>query len=643
MKPITFEHLQRAAQEDPAGFWAAEAQKIPWLKNPSIALEQFTDHTWNWFPDGITNMSYLCIDRHIQEGRGDQVALYYDSPVSHTKTSITYHQLLEKVSRTAGALVAAGIQLGDRVIIYMPMIPEAVISMLACARIGAVHSVVFGGFSPEELCSRINDARPKLLITASAGIEIDRVIPYKPLVDEAIRMSVFPPELVWVFDRKLPNNQVDLQPRRDFIANDFPISFSPEAYVPVPSGHPLYILYTSGTTGKPKGIQRNTGDYAVALRYSMEYIYGVKPRDVYWAASDIGWVVGHSYIVYGPLLMGCSTILFEGKPVRTPDASTFWRVLDEYKVNVFFTAPTAIRAIRKEDSDGSLRRPFSLETLRAVFLAGERCDVPTAYWLEKLIQKPVIDHWWQTETGWPVSSTMAGLPHQETLFGSAGKPVPGYHIDILDETGEPLLPGQEGFVALRLPLPPGCLNTLYNDHDRFIESYLSRFPGYYQSGDGGFIDNQGHLFVMGRVDDVINVAGHRLSTGQMEEIVGGNIHVAENAVVGIADQLRGHVPLCLVVLKDSSTISQTDISNELIHLMRDKIGAVAFFRQVIVVQRLPKTRSGKILRRIIRNIADGESYQVPGTIEDPSVLGEIHHALQHHKIGLAFSETAQIH
>lgn len=641
MKPITYENLLRTAQDDPAGFWAAEAQKLPWLKAPSIALEQFTDHTWNWFPDGLTNMSYWCLDQHIEAGRGNQTALFYDSPVSRQKLALSYNELLDRVSRTAGALRQSGIEFGDRVIIYMPMIPEAVICMLACARIGAIHSVVFGGFSPEELCSRINDARPKLLITASAGIEAEKIIPYKPLVDEAIRMSVFPPQQVWVFDRNLPGIQPDLLPGRDKLANTFPLEGTPEAYLPVPSHHPLYILYTSGTTGKPKGIQRNTGDYGVALRYSMEFIYGAKAGEVFWAASDIGWVVGHSYIVYGPLLMGCSTILFEGKPVKTPDASTFWRVLNEYKVNLFFTAPTAIRAIRKEDSEGKLRKPYSLDALRAVFLAGERCDVPTAYWLEGLLQKPVIDHWWQTETGWPVSSTMAGLPNQSPLFGSAGKPVPGYHIEILDETGEPLLPGQEGYVALRLPLPPGCLNTLYNDHERFVESYLTRFPGYYQSGDGGFIDNQGHLFVMGRVDDVINIAGHRLSTGQMEEIVGSHPQVAENAVVGIADQLRGHVPLCLVVLKDSSTLLPDQIAQELIFLMREKIGAVAFFKQVIVVQRLPKTRSGKILRRIIRNIADGESYQVPGTIEDPSVLGEIHHALQNHAVGLAFATSEE--
>jgi len=567
------------------------------------------------------NTSYLALDIHVEQGRGAQTALIYDSPVTGVKKQYTYIELLHEVSLFAGVLKAQGVEKGDRIVIYMPMVPEAVIGMLACARIGAVHSVVFGGFAAHELAIRINDARPKYILMASGGKEIDKIIPYKPIVDAAIKEAYFKPDGCIVLQRDfIPCN---MQHDFDFDWETLVSKATPATYEIMDACDPLYILYTSGTTGAPKGIVRDNGGHAVALNSSMEYVYNADPGSVFWAASDIGWVVGHSYIVYGPLIRGCTTILFEGKPIRTPDSGTFWRVIEEYKVNTFFTAPTAIRAIKKEDFEGELFHKYDLSSLKYLFLAGERTDVATYEWASAMLQRPVIDHWWQTESGYPMLANLAGVGLIPVKPGSAGKPMFGFDIRILSQDHDFMPPNQEGAVVIKLPLPPGCLPGLWNDNERFVSSYLTEFPGYYFSGDGGYRDDDGYIYITGRMDDVINVAGHRLSTSEMEEIVAGHYAVAECAVVGCHDEMKGQLPVGFVVLKHSYDQQSDQIALELVAKVRDTIGAVAAFKTVHFVERLPKTRSGKILRKIIRAIADDVPYQVPSTIEDMTVLDEL--------------------
>jgi len=603
-------------------FWKLQAAKLAWTVAPQTILREPKTHFYEWFPDGITNMCDLCLDVHVHQGRGDQTAIIYDSPVTQVKEQITYSHLLDKVSRFAGALQILGISKGDTVIIYMPMVPEAIIAMLACARIGAIHSVVFGGFAPHELALRINDAAPKAIISASYGVEGQRKIPYKPLVDRAIEEASMKPEHRIFFQREIAYDALDQAGELDFykILN----ASSPVEFVPLPSTHPLYILYTSGTTGTPKGIVRDIGSYAVALKYSMSAIYNIHPGDVYWAASDVGWVVGHSYIVYAPLLQGCTTVLFEGKPVGTPDAGTFWRVVEEYQVKTLFTAPTAIRAIKKEDSKGLLLKgKYDITCLQSIFLAGERCDPPTLEWLQQLVHIPVIDHWWQTESGWPMLSIPMGIEPMAVRPGSAGVPVTGFDIQIFDEDGVMKENNSEGNVVIRLPLPPGCLTTLWKDDARYVKEYLSHYEGYYLTGDGGYFDEDGFCYIMGRIDDVINVSGHRMSTGEMEEIVAAHPAVAECAVVGVKDALRGQRPIAFIVLKDGVPETKEDIADQIIELIRNQIGAIAYLKNVYILQKLPKTRSGKILRKTIRSIVDHVPYSVPSTIDDISVLDEL--------------------
>lgn len=563
----------------------------------------------------------------MRAGPREKTALIYDSPVSETKQRYTYNQLRDEVAKTAGMLAELGVSKGDRVVIYMPMIPQAAIAMLATARLGAIHSVVFGGFAPNELAIRIEDAEPKVVLTASCGIEINKVLPYKPLVDQAITESRWKPDSVVVWQR--PQHLAELTNERDKDWRDLFSSATAHECVPVCATDPLYILYTSGTTGKPKGVVRDNGGHAVAMKYSMKTVYDVEQDDVFWAASDVGWVVGHSYIVYAPLIHGCTTILYEGKPVRTPDPAAFWRVCEEYQVSVLFSAPTAFRAIKKEDPNGELIGKYDLSQLRTIFMAGERLDPPTLDWVVAHTAKPVVDHWWQTETGWAIATNPVGIETMAVKPGSATKPTPGYQVHILDEMGLRVGANHQGFVALKRPLPPSCLPTVWKNHDRFESGYLTQFPGYYVSGDGGYFDEDGYLFIMGRIDDVINVAGHRLSTGEMEEIVGAHSAVAECAVVGVHDELKGQLPLGFVVLKDGVKLNPETLEKELVESVRQQIGAVACFKHAIVVERLPKTRSGKILRRIIRQIADGESYTVPSTIDDPSSLTELEKQLQH--------------
>ncbi|MCC4814925.1 propionyl-CoA synthetase [Vibrio lentus] len=614
------------AREDPNLFWETQSQAIDWFESPKTILQTDDKGIERWFPDGVMNTCWLALDYHCENGRGDKVALIYDSPVTGTHSSYTYDQLRNQVAKVAGMLATQGVTKGDRVVIYMPMIPEAAMAMLACARLGAVHSVVFGGFAPHELAVRIEDAEPKVLITASCGVEINKVLPYKPMVDRAIMDSRWKPEKVVVFQRE--QSLAELNNERDVLWQQAVSDALPHSCVPVLATDPLYILYTSGTTGKPKGVVRDNGGHAVAMKYSMSTIYDMPQDGVFWAASDVGWVVGHSYIVYAPLIHGCTTILFEGKPVRTPDPGAFWRVCEEYQVDVLFSAPTAFRAIKKEDPEGELLTKYDLSSLKSIFMAGERLDPPTLDWVESHTNKPVIDHWWQTETGWAISANPTGLESLPVKAGSSTKPVPGYQVEILNELGEVAQPNQQGFVALKRPLPPGCLPTVWRNHDRFESGYLSQFPGYYVSGDGGYLDEDGYLFIMGRIDDVINVAGHRLSTGEMEEIVGGHPAIAECAVVGIHDDLKGQLPLGLVVLKDGVKVDSIELQAELVGKVRNEIGAVACFKQALVVERLPKTRSGKILRRTIRQIAEGEQYVVPSTIDDPASLEEISEALR---------------
>ncbi|EPN4989630.1 propionyl-CoA synthetase [Vibrio vulnificus] len=609
------------AKQQPESFWQAQAKNIDWFEFPKTILANDPNGIERWYPDGLLNTSWLALDYHCEQGRGDKAALIYDSPVTETKQVYSYFEMRDRVARIAGMLADQGVTKGDRVVIYMPMIPEAAMAMLACARLGAIHSVVFGGFAPNELAVRIEDAEPKVVLTASCGIEINKVIAYKPLVDKAIMDSRWKPEKVVVLQR--PQCDAQLNSERDLDWHQAVENALPHACVPVLATDPLYILYTSGTTGKPKGVVRDNGGHAVAMKYSMSAIYNMPQDGVFWAASDVGWVVGHSYIVYAPLIHGCTTILFEGKPVRTPDPGAFWRVCEEYGVNVLFSAPTAFRAIKKEDPQGEHLKNYDLSKLDTIFMAGERLDPPTLEWVQSQTAKPVIDHWWQTETGWAIAGNMVGIELMSVKAGSATMPIPGYQVDILDEMGLRAGPMQQGFVALKRPLPPSCLPTVWRNHDRFESGYLSQFPGYYVSGDGGYLDEEGYLFIMGRIDDVINVAGHRLSTGEMEEIVGAHPAVAECAVVGVHDELKGQLPLGFVVLKDGVKIDPTELEQELVGKVRNEIGAVACFKQALVVERLPKTRSGKILRRTIRQIADGEQYAVPSTIDDPTSLNEL--------------------
>ncbi|EGR0752670.1 propionyl-CoA synthetase [Vibrio vulnificus] len=613
------------AKQQPESFWQAQAKNIDWFEFPKTILANDANGFERWYPDGLLNTSWLALDYHCEQGRGDKAALIYDSPVTETKQVYSYFEMRDRVARIAGMLADQGVTKGDRVVIYMPMIPEAAMAMLACARLGAIHSVVFGGFAPNELAVRIEDAEPKVIMTASCGIEINKVIPYKPMVDKAIMESRWKPEKVVVLQR--PQCDAQLSSERDLDWHQAVENALPHACVPVLATDPLYILYTSGTTGKPKGVVRDNGGHAVAMKYSMSAIYNMPQDGVFWAASDVGWVVGHSYIVYAPLIHGCTTILFEGKPVRTPDPGAFWRVCEEYGVNVLFSAPTAFRAIKKEDPQGEHLKKYDLSKLETIFMAGERLDPPTLEWVQSQTAKPVIDHWWQTETGWAIAGNMVGIELMPVKAGSATMPIPGYQVEILDEMGLRAGPMQQGFVALKRPLPPSCLPTVWRNHDRFESGYLSQFPGYYVSGDGGYLDEEGYLFIMGRIDDVINVAGHRLSTGEMEEIVGAHPAVAECAVVGVHDELKGQLPLGFVVLKDGVKIDPTELEQELVGKVRNEIGAVACFKQALVVERLPKTRSGKILRRTIRQIADGEQYAVPSTIDDPSSLNEIEKVL----------------
>lgn len=627
--------LYTTSIEHKEDFWLQQARDLNWNKFPQTILSKNSDDLYQWFEDGELNMSYLCLDFHIEQGRGTQTALIYDSPSSGVLKKITYFELKEKVSKLAYVLNNLGVKKGDTVVLYMPMIPEAVISMLACARIGAIHSVVFGGFAPHELAIRIDDAKPKIIISANYGIEFETKIAYKPLLDKAIDEASHKPQNTIIVEREgLPMDSISEIDLDYYKLMETAKDFEP---IIVHSTHPLYILYTSGTTGKPKGIVRDTGGYATALKFSMKHIYNVDAGDTFWAASDIGWVVGHSYIVYGPLLQGCTTVLFEGKPIRTPDAGTFWRVCAEHKVKTMFTAPTAIRAIKKEDPEGLLLKKYDLSSLNCLFLAGERCDPATFEWSKEMLQKPVIDHWWQTESGWPMLSIAFGAGNMKAKAGSSNFPVCGYEIDILNEVGDKLPKTEEGLVCVKLPMPPGTLTTLWQETQNFKDTYLSRFEGYYVSGDGGYIDSEGYYYIMGRVDDVINVAGHRMSTGEMEEILASHPSVAECAVLGIEDELRGQRPIGFVVLKDGQHISEEQIENETIALVREKIGAVAFYRNTLIVKRLPKTRSGKILRKIMRMIADGKPFTMPSTIDDPTILSEIETNLRERKIGIAFN------
>ena len=618
---MTYQHSYDHSITDPAAFWAEQADHLAWYRKPSLTLQENPDGTHRWFADGRLNSCYLALDHQIEQGRGEQTALIYDSPVTGVQQSFTYQQLHDEVARLAGLLRQLGVGKGDGVIIYMPMVPQAAMAMLACARIGAVHSVVFGGFAANELALRIDDARPTLLLTASCGLEFDRVIEYKPLVDRALQLARHQPRHVLVLQR--PQARAQLQAGRDLDWHEALATAQPVPPVALDAGDPLYIMYTSGTTGKPKGIVRENGGNAVALCYAMRHIYGMQAGDVWWGISDVGWVVGHSLIVYGPLMSGCTTVFYEGKPIRTPDASAYWRVVEEYRVNALFCAPTAMRAIRKEDPDGELIRRHDLSSLRQLFLAGEKLDSSTHQWLERVSGKPVHDHWWQTETGWPVTAPCVGLEGSAARPGSSNRAVPGYHVQVLDDEGHLLGPDHQGAIVIALPLPPGCSQTLWGDHERYLQAYLRTYPGYYHTGDGGYLDDEGFVYIMGRTDDVINVSGHRLSTGEMEDLVARHPAVAECAVIGVHDEIKGQVPLALVVLKDGEGITEAQLLVELVGRVREEIGALACFNRVRLVKRLPKTRSGKILRAVLRKIADGEVYVPPSTLDDPAVLGEI--------------------
>jgi propionyl-CoA synthetase len=617
----TYEEVYGRWQNAPESFWAEVAEGIHWYKKWDRVLDASRPPFYRWFTGGMVNTCYNALDRHVEQGRGNQSALIYDSPVTRTVKTFSYRELLDEVARFAGVLVRQGLQKGDRVIIYMPMVPEALIAMLACARVGVVHSVVFGGFASHELASRINDAQPKLIVSASCGIEGGRVLPYKPLLDKAIEIASVKPERCIVFQR--PQEKASMIAGRDLDWSELMADAKPADCVPVAATDPLYILYTSGTTGMPKGIVRDNGGHLVALHWSMKNIYGVEPGEVFWAASDVGWVVGHSYIVYAPLFNGNTTVLYEGKPVGTPDPGAFWRVISQHSVRVLFTAPTAFRAIKREDPTGDYMRKYDLSCFRTLFLAGERCDPDTLLWAEKQLGVPVIDHWWQTETGWAIGANCLGLGMLPVKPGSCTKAVPGYDVRALSDDGQELSGGQIGNMAIKLPLPPGCLPTLWNNDEGFQKSYLSRYSGYYLTADAGYKDEDGYLWIMSRTDDIINVAGHRLSTGAMEEVLASHPDVAECAVLGIADAVKGEIPLGLIVLKAGVQRPHGEIVAEVVEMVRERIGPVASFKVASVVKQLPKTRSGKILRGTIKKIADGVDYRVPPTIDDPAILDAI--------------------
>ena len=630
-RPSRYHEVYARWQRDPQGFWGEAAADIDWFEKPKAAFDPKAGIYGRWFPGGVCNTCFNAVDRHVNAGRGEQAAIIYDSPLAGVKRTITYHRLLTETQVLAAMLRDLGVGKGDRVIIYMPMVPEAVIGMLACARIGAIHSVVFGGFAARELATRIDDAKPKVVLSASCGLELGRIVHYKPLLDEAIALSQHKPDACLILQR--PQAEASLIAGRDLDwaqTRDHALTHARSVYdcVPVAATDPLYILYTSGTTGQPKGVVRDNGGHMVALKWSMKNLYGVEPGETYWAASDIGWVVGHSYIIYAPLFHGCTSILYEGKPVGTPDAGAFWRVIAEHGVSVLFTAPTAFRAIKKEDPDGKLLTQYDLSKFRTLFLAGERADPPTLEWAEKMLKVPVIDHWWQTETGWAIAGNPVGLGMLPIKHGSPTVAMPGYDVRIVDEANHEVAANKMGSIVVKLPLPPACLPTLWQADERMRESYLDEFPGYYKTADAGFKDEDGYIFVMSRTDDIINVAGHRLSTGGMEEVLASHPDVAECAVLGIKDDLKGEVPCGFIVLKSGVNRPPTEIEKECIALIREKIGPVAAFKLAIAVARLPKTRSGKILRGTIKKIADGETWTMPATIDDPAVLDEIGSALK---------------
>ncbi|MEN9011592.1 MAG: propionyl-CoA synthetase [Yoonia sp.] len=626
-----YAEVYKSWQDDPEAFWMEQAKAIDWVTPPSRALNDDNAPLYEWYSDAQVNTCYNAVDRHVENGRGDQTAIIYDSPITGKKSKTSFAELKDQTAALAGALTAKGISVGDRVIIYMPMVPEALTAMLACARIGAVHSVVFGGFAANELAVRIDDATPKAIIAASCGLEPGRTVHYKPLLDGAIDMADHKPDFTLILQRD--EAPCDLIENRDFDWHDVQSGVAPAPCVPVSGDHPAYILYTSGTTGAPKGVVRPTAGHLVALNWTMKSIYNVDPGDVFWAASDVGWVVGHSYICYAPLIAGNTTVVFEGKPVGTPDAGTFWRVIEEHKVRSFFTAPTAFRAIKREDPKGELIKNYDISHLSALYLAGERADPDTIEWAQNIMGVPVYDHWWQTETGYTIAGNPAGIEALPVKIGSPTVAMPGYDVQILDDAGHPVPAGELGAIAIKLPLPPGTLPTLWNAEDRFRKSYLDTFPGYYETGDAGMIDEDGYLYIMARTDDVINVAGHRLSTGAMEEILASHPDVAECAVIGVGDTLKGQLPMGFVCTNTGTDKSDDDIVADCIKLVREKIGPVAAFKLVSVVNRLPKTRSGKILRGTMVSIADNKPYKQPATIDDPAILDEIKVALQ--KIGYA--------
>jgi propionyl-CoA synthetase len=613
-------------QKDPEAFWMEAAEAIDWDRKPTKALDDSNAPLYEWFSDGMVNTCWNAVDRHVENGRGEQTAIIYDSPITHTKREISFVELRNRVATLAGALRKKGIEKGDRVIIYMPMVPEALEAMLACARLGAVHSVVFGGFAAHELAVRIDDAKPKAIIAASCGLEPGRVVHYKPLLDGAIDQATHKPDFCVIFQRE--QEVAELTPGRDVNWHGFQYGVEPAECVPVEGNHPAYILYTSGTTGQPKGVIRATGGHLVALNWTMKNVYNVDPGDVFWAASDVGWVVGHSYICYGPLIHGNTTIVFEGKPVGTPDPGTFWRVISEHKVKSFFTAPTAFRAVKREDPKGEYLKKYDISCLKTIYLAGERADPDTINWAHDLTGLPIVDHWWQTETGFAIAANPMGIEPLPIKVGSPSVAMPGYDVQILDEAGNQMKPGELGAIAIKLPLPPGTLPGLWNAEERFKKSYLNTFPGYYETGDAGMIDEDGYLYIMARTDDVINVAGHRLSTGAMEEVLASHPDVAECAVIGVSDPLKGQLPVGFMCLTKGVNRPHEDIVKESVSLVRDQIGPVAAFKLAVIVDRLPKTRSGKILRATMVKLADGEEFKVPATIDDPAILDEIKDALQ---------------
>ena len=628
-----YKEVYEGWKSDPEGFWMQAAEASDWDRKPTKALTGADDKLYEWFADGLTNTCWNAVDRHVEAGRGGQVAIIHDSPITGTLHKITYSDLRNRVARLAGALRAKGIEKGDRVIIYMPMVPEALEAMLACSRLGAIHSVVFGGFAANELAVRIDDAQPKAIIAASCGLEPGRVVHYKPLLDGAIDLAEHKPDFTVIFQRE--QEVAHLEDGRDFDWHGFQYGVEPAECVPVEGNHPAYILYTSGTTGQPKGVVRPTGGHLVAMNWTMKNIYNVDPGDVFWAASDVGWVVGHSYICYAPLIHGNTTIVFEGKPVGTPDAGTFWRVIADHNVRCFFTAPTAFRAVKREDPKGAFVKNYDISGLRGIYLAGERADPDTIEWAQTVTGKPIYDHWWQTETGWTIAGNPAGIEALPVKMGSPAVPMPGYDVQILDEGGNPMGPNELGAIAVKLPLPPGTLPTLWNAEDRYRKSYLTTFPGYYETGDAGMVDEDGYLYIMARTDDVINVAGHRLSTGGMEEVLASHPDVAECAVIGVTDQLKGQLPMGFVCLTTGVNRPHDDITSECVKLVREKIGPVAAFKLCTVVDRLPKTRSGKILRATMVKIADNDEFKMPATIDDPAILDEIKTALQ----GLGYAKA----